>query len=641
MAFDPTKFLPPVSSRNAGDCDDACGNDTPTEELTYTPNVLFFGYEEIDASSDPQTFTITNTGTLPVGISNVSVDGDFSINVGEMLPVSLAPGDDIQFQITFTPSEDGARVGKVTVDASLSDAPCECVHLIGVGGGLVSEIEALRTQIAALANLIGADLEDLQDIVDQWTGGAQTFTWRAYASSSDGSVDFTTNPPNGQTYLGLAFNKLVPTPSQDPDDYEWSHISGGVTNFVSQDTISVGGMPSWQVLEILADLANQLLNYQFDRQTLLDYVNAALFVDGVPINTVISQEQIQRQTADMAIAETISLIGAKTPDGSAFIIDLNKTMVSPTMSLGVRLTNLVAGFEDTTASIQNLQEAIAEADYASVSDLSLLGAKTLDGEAWIMDMAHVLVDEDGTTLAQFVSTAVAEAAGSVASVTQLYEALVTPEGTASAKALLQLDVNGHVVGYAATNDGSTGDITFTFDSFTILHPGSNAPIFQVIGDTVRMTNVEIDTLKVGSVTSDALASGAVQKLHWEKLAAAKNVPQNQTQAVFSLTFNKKDADSLVEIMVYGQFSTTDDIMFQYFFRIDGLTQTPTQRVNLILAGTGSNASMPLTPFAFLENLAVGNHTVEFMVKNTENQNRPLVVAAGAVMKVTELRKGAV
>lgn len=512
MTFNPAHYLN-RSSRNLGE--DCCVLSTDTSELTFNPKVLFFSYLVIGGESDPLPFTITNTGTLPVGIAAISVTGDFELT--GTAPAIMNPGDIATFQIVFKPTADGARIGDVLIDTG--DGACNCVHVIGIGGTdeLADMLAGINAQLAAVEAVNTAQqtqINTLLGLLEGYVSTTPVYMWRAYGNSPDGHTDFSTSDANDRTYIGLAFNKFSPTPSEDPEDYVWSFLGVSMSNVFSWDTTYVAGVPSTQIVSDLTDLSLQLLAYQFDRQQLRDYVDALLYQDGVPIATVITTLRNQVTTDTEALAEELHVLGAKTPDGLSFILDMSKVYVGPELSLSMKLNNMVASTEETQASIQTLQQAVADADYASVTDLALLGAKTLDGTAWILDTSNIMVSED-VTLAQHLSTLVAEAAGSTASVTSLVEAVINPDGGAYAKAMLQLDVDGHVVGYSATNDGTTGIINFTFDSFNILHPGSLTPVFSVVGGVVKMTNVEIDTLKVGSVISDSIYPGAVTtKLFW-------------------------------------------------------------------------------------------------------------------------------
>lgn len=358
---------------------------------------------------------------------------------------------------------------------------------------------------------VKAAIDQLQAALENISVGPEPepiplYTWNAYANSADGTVDFTTGAPGDRSYIGFAFNKLTPTPSEFPEDYKWSLIQGAIGELVSFDTNNVAGRPAAQLIMDLDLLALSLMAYQFDRQALRDYVDARLYVDGQPVNAVIVSEKNIRMTADSALAETISLIGSVAPGGESFIVDLNKTYVDASTSLGVKLTAMQAATSTAQASLQELAQTVAEANYASATDLALLGAKTLDGTAWVLDMATVKVSPT-ETIGQYINTAVAAAAGEAASVTEIYEAVITPTGGASAKAVLQLDVNGKVVGHAATNDGTTGQIVFKYDSFIIEDPDGTA-LFTAEGGVVKMPNVEVGRIKAGVIDTAQLVENA-------------------------------------------------------------------------------------------------------------------------------------
>lgn len=579
MPFNPDDYRNTSSRNLAGGCND-CENDL-REELTFTPEVIYFAYLLPDQTSQPQPFTITNTGTLPVGIASITVSGDFELT-GD-LPTGLNPGESAEVSIVFKPTLEGARIGDVTIDAGTS-GPQECVHVIGIGGNdqIAEDFAALQAGLAAAVavnNQQAAQIADLQDLLSGYVKETPVYMWRAYANSPDGRTDFTTGAPGNRSYIGLAFNKFTQDASENPEDYEWSELGITIGNVISYDTTNVGGVPSVQLITDLNDLSLQLLAYQFDRQQLRDYVDALLYVDGQPINAEIVSLKNIVETGDEALAETLDLLGAKTPDGLAFTLDMNKVYVGPEMSLSMKLSNMVAETETAQASYQELQQAIAEANYASVTDLSLLGAKTPDGTAWMLDLNNVMVSPT-KTLAQHLTTIVAESQGEYASVAELYEVVVTPEGGASAKTMLQTDVNGHIVSMVTTNDGQVGDITFNFDTFNIIHPGTDAPVFSVVGGVVKMSNVEIDTLKVGSVITENLAYNAVteKKFFSDSYGGANGstlgAPNTDTWAEFGDTGNKAKivTDNIpvgtgISIRAYVNMKRTGDDNDRVWFRL--------------------------------------------------------------------------
>lgn len=58
------------------------------------------------------------------------------------------------------------------------------------------------------------------------TAGVTLYTWIAYANNATGTSGFTTGVNTGQTYIGIATNKLSSTESTSASDYTWSRIQG-------------------------------------------------------------------------------------------------------------------------------------------------------------------------------------------------------------------------------------------------------------------------------------------------------------------------------------------------------------------------------------------------------------------------------
>ncbi|WCT78870.1 phage tail protein [Novosphingobium humi] len=202
---------------------------------------------------------------------------------------------------------------------------------------------------------------------------------------------------------------------------------------------------STRIKTLAADVAfnaNTLMAYQYNTQQLRDYVDGKLFVDGVAVNTVIVQERSERIEAEAALAQTISLIGARNASSSAFILNFDSVQASTT----------------------------------------------------------------GETLATIITSMNAANAATSASITELRSIVLDPSGGATAKAVFQLNASGHVVGYEATNDGSVGSLVFSFDSFILLNPITGTSIFRAEGGRVKMSAVEVDTLKVNTAIVPKLLS---------------------------------------------------------------------------------------------------------------------------------------
>lgn len=96
--------------------------------------------------------------------------------------------------------------------------------------------------------------------------------------------------------------------------------------------------------------------------------------NGEGIATVIQNETDARIAGDTALAATIALIGAKSGDALSFILDLTKVKVSPTESLGSRLTTIASSIANNAAAITTEQNARTTAISAEATARQQLGA---------------------------------------------------------------------------------------------------------------------------------------------------------------------------------------------------------------------------------------------------------------------------
>ena len=107
--------------------------------------------------------------------------------------------------------------------------------------------------------------------------------------------------------------------------------------------------------------------------------------------------------------------------------------------------------------------------------------------------------------------------------------------------------------------------------------------------------------------------------------------------IFDTSFTKQDPDSALEVLVYANFHSQDDIQFISYILLDDAIVQQAQ-ANIILVD--GNAQLPLTPFRFLEGVQAGFHNVKFTVQNNENDVAYLTVKGGATIKITELKRAA-
>ncbi|MEV4934915.1 hypothetical protein [Sphingobium sp. LSP13-1-1.1] len=215
------------------------------------------------------------------------------------------------------------------------------------------------------------------------------------------------------------------------------------------------------VSEVLADLefnADSMLEQVFRVDNMETVYDARTFVEGQPVGTFVLNERTQRETDIAAINTTLDLIGAKSSDGTAFILDAATVQSQPGKTLA--------------------------------STLDELSAATSEHEASIINLSEVLISSDGVT----------------------------------AKAVHQINVDGHITGVVNTNDGTVGDYAIVTDVFRLIDPNEGTSItpFAYADGVIKMTNVEVDTLKVGtggtvgapSISSATLAVAGTGTSNW-------------------------------------------------------------------------------------------------------------------------------
>jgi hypothetical protein len=109
----------------------SASNSTGSGILAANTPSLSFG-NVVKGSSTTQTLTLSNTGTGPVTISQVTATGaGFSV-VGGTSSVSIAAGQNHGFQIQFTPTGAGSVSGSVSIASDATNSPL-AISLSGMG----------------------------------------------------------------------------------------------------------------------------------------------------------------------------------------------------------------------------------------------------------------------------------------------------------------------------------------------------------------------------------------------------------------------------------------------------------------------------------------------------------------------------
>ncbi len=154
------------------------GNGVSGGVASFSPTSLTFTTRLMFTSSTPLPVTLSNTGTAPLQIANISVQGDYSQtnNCG----TSVAAGGSCTIQVTFTPYYSSTRPGFVNV-AFADPAGIQTIALTGAGANPAPV--TVKPRIASLtqaqmqqytAYLSGVVTTNVTWSVDGVTGGNST-----------------------------------------------------------------------------------------------------------------------------------------------------------------------------------------------------------------------------------------------------------------------------------------------------------------------------------------------------------------------------------------------------------------------------------------------------------------------------------
>ncbi len=100
-------------------------------QIAASPVSVNFGNQRVGTTSATQNITLTNTGTANLVINSFSKAGPY--NVANLNPVTLVPGGQTTFQVSFSPTVVGVVNGSVTVNSNAANAPNLNIPLSGNG----------------------------------------------------------------------------------------------------------------------------------------------------------------------------------------------------------------------------------------------------------------------------------------------------------------------------------------------------------------------------------------------------------------------------------------------------------------------------------------------------------------------------
>ncbi len=118
--------------------------------VSISPSSYNFGSQAVGTTSPPEAIDLTNTGGAALTISSITASGDFSQtnNCGD----GLGSGASCTINVTFTPSQTGARSGAITVSDNASPAT-QTISLTGTGTG--AQVNLAPSSLTFSQQLVG------------------------------------------------------------------------------------------------------------------------------------------------------------------------------------------------------------------------------------------------------------------------------------------------------------------------------------------------------------------------------------------------------------------------------------------------------------------------------------------------------
>jgi predicted DsbA family dithiol-disulfide isomerase len=212
--------------------------------VTLSPASLDFSYQLVGTTSAQMVETVTNSGTASLTITDISVSGrdrgDFPLSYSFTLPVTVAPGNSIAINVTFTPAlpwRAGTRNARLEISERNNS---QYVPLSGIGATCLGPVPACSS---------GCPDSDRDGLNDAWeiTGGIDI--------NNDGRIDPVNDvllpgadPNRADIYLKYDY-MVAPTHSHQPpakafDQMRAMFTAHGITLHV---LAPLAGIPEHQV----------------------------------------------------------------------------------------------------------------------------------------------------------------------------------------------------------------------------------------------------------------------------------------------------------------------------------------------------------------------------------------------------------
>lgn len=174
----------------------------PATSVSLSANNLTFGPQQVNTTSPAQKVTLTNTGSVALGIASLTVTGT---NTGDFVQTNtcgtfVAVGSSCTISVIFTPTAAGARAASVSITDNATGSP-QLITLTGTG---VVPVVSLSPTSLLFGNQAVGTTSTARKVTLQNTGPG-TLTINGIAVTGTNSLDFAqTNTCTSPMAVGAA-----------------------------------------------------------------------------------------------------------------------------------------------------------------------------------------------------------------------------------------------------------------------------------------------------------------------------------------------------------------------------------------------------------------------------------------------------
>jgi hypothetical protein len=216
--------------------------------LSITPASFGFG-SVVDGQTKSQNFTLTNTGTSSLAISQLTISGaGYSIS-GLVTPSTIAAGASATFNAVFAPTTAGSLPGAITITSNAPGSP-STVALSGTGLGGTAALSANPTSLAF--GSVNSGTTSSKSVTLTNSGTANVTISQVTVNAKDVTTSGVTTPvtlaPGQSQTMNVAFN---PTAAET--------VSGNITitNSLGTNTVvAVSGTGLQAAINLTPSSAN-------------------------------------------------------------------------------------------------------------------------------------------------------------------------------------------------------------------------------------------------------------------------------------------------------------------------------------------------------------------------------------------------